>query len=277
MTQLDTAPPTGTIPAGIPAAPEAPKTKKRRNVVGLIALITAVAGFIFAVMPGAMIMGWVLLPIAFVLGIVALFVKGRKGTGIAAVILSIVGTIAGVIAFTAVVGNAVDDAFGSGDTTVVVEEQTDAAATEGEEEVAVEAAQGSRENPFPLNSTISSDDWTVTVNSFTADANQVVADAGSYNEAAPAGSHYSTVNYTVTYTGDESSYAAEVSVALVLSSGEVVNSYDNIVLLTDSMGIDELYNGGTATGSVAFLVPDGAEFSIRVAPGMFADDVFVQP
>ena len=38
------------------------------------AMIVAIVGFIFACIPGALIVGWILLPIAFVLSIVSLIV-----------------------------------------------------------------------------------------------------------------------------------------------------------------------------------------------------------
>ena len=85
------------------------------------------------------------------------------------------------------------------------------------------------------------------------------------------------MNYTVTYTGDDSGLAAEVSIAFVTSAGNVVNSYDAMVVLADAIGMEELYNGASATGSEAFLVPDGETAMIRVRPGMLADEVFVQP
>ena len=48
------------------------------------------------------------------------------------------------------------------------------------------------------------------VNSHTADGAAAVADGNTFNDPAPAGSHYEIVNYTVTYTGDDSGLAAEV-------------------------------------------------------------------
>ena len=76
------------------------KPKKPLNVLGLIALITAALGFIFACIPGALIVGWILLPIAFVLALVSLFLKDKpKWMGITALILSIVGTIVGFAVF----------------------------------------------------------------------------------------------------------------------------------------------------------------------------------
>ncbi|MGM1030030.1 MAG: hypothetical protein ACQEWM_09200 [Actinomycetota bacterium] len=272
------------VAAGGPTPP-APKT---RNTIGLIALIVAVVGFIFACIPGALIVGWVLLPVAFILSIVSFFQRGKgKGLGIAALIVSVVGTIVGAIVFFAVVASSFEQAFSEGST--VVSEPADDPASDGaaapaddaaeEPAAAPEAAagdEGSRESPLAVGSTISNDEWTVTVDAFNADGNAVVA-AGQFNEAPPAGSHYEIVTYTVTYTGEDSSFAAMVGVDMVTSAGNVINSYDNLVILDDSIGADELFSGASATGSAAFLVPDGETPLLRVRPGMFGDEVFVQP
>ena len=75
-----------------------------RNVLALVALITSIVGFIFACMPGALIVGWILLPIGFILGIVSLFLKGRgKALGVAGLIISVVGTIVAAVVFFAVI------------------------------------------------------------------------------------------------------------------------------------------------------------------------------
>ncbi len=78
-----------------------PPVPTERNVVGIIALIAGILGFIFAcIPPGALIVGWVLLPVAFVLGVVGVCLSGKdKGTSIAAICLSIVGVIVGVVVF----------------------------------------------------------------------------------------------------------------------------------------------------------------------------------
>ena len=258
-------------PAGAPAS-----GPKKTNVLALVALIVAVVGFIFACVPGALIVGWILLPIAFVLSIVSLFLKGdRKWMGVVGLIVSIVGTIVGFVVFFAVMAGVASEAFGGTETTVTqpVEEDAEPAA---EEESADAAEQGTRENPYPLGSQISSSDWTVVVNSHTADGADAVA-ANGYNDPAPTGSHYEIVNYTVTYTGDDSGLAAEVGVDFVTSAGNVVNSFDSLVILDDGFGLDELYNGASASGSEAFLIPDGETALIRVRPGVLADEVLVQP
>ncbi|BDZ39780.1 hypothetical protein [Microbacterium suwonense] len=275
------APPTGYTP-GMPMPPQT--AAKKTNVLALIAMIVAIVGFVFACVPGALIVGWVLLPIAFVLSIVSLFLKGdRKWMGVVGLIVAVVGTIVGFVVFFAVVTSAVDDAFGSGETSVSQPLEQDAGtaadaeqATDADEQTDA-AAEGTRENPSPLSSQISSDDWTVVVNSVNADGAAAVAEGNMFNDEAPAGSHYEIVNYTVTYTGDDKGLAAEVQVAMVTSAGNVLNSYDAMVVLQDGFGLDELYNGASATGSEAFLVPDGETVLIRVTPGMFADEVFVTP
>ncbi|WP_260980405.1 hypothetical protein [Microbacterium paludicola] len=275
------APSPGQLPPPIPPADVSASAPKKTNVLALVAMIVAIVGFIFACVPGALIVGWILLPIAFVLSIVSLFLKGdRKWMGVVGLVVSIVGTIVGFVVFFAVIANAASEAFGeigSGETTVTQPADEDAAPAAEEEEPADAAEQGTRETPYPLGSEISSDDWTVMVNSHAVDGAAAVADGFEFNEPAPAGSHYEIVNYTLTYTGDESGLSPEVGVAVVTSAGNVVNSYDNIVILSDDFGADELYNGASATGSQAFLVPDGETVLIRVRPGVLADEVFVQP
>src|SRR5699024_4385725 len=139
-----------------------------RNTLGLVALIIAIVGAIFACVPGALIVGWILLPVAFILSLVGLFQKGRKrGTSVAALIISVVGTIIGIIVFVAVVAGAVDEAFsdnttaelpGAVENTVTEEEPADAEdpgeaaaqqdeAGEPEAEAAPAEADGTRANP----------------------------------------------------------------------------------------------------------------------------------
>lgn len=258
-------------PTGTDVAP------KKLNILALVSAIVGAIGFIFACIPGALIIGWILLPIAFVLSIVSLFLKGdKKWLGFIGLGLSILGTIVGFIVFFVVVANSVDAAFSGGDTTVTQPEESDASDEPAAEEPAGDA-QGTRENPFPVGSEISNSNWTVVVNSVNADGNAVVSEANEFNEPAPAGSHYEIVNYTVTYKGADSAYAVEVMVDAVTSSGTVINGYDTFVVLTDGIGLGELYKDGTATGSQAFLVPDGETILVRVTPGILADEVFIKP
>jgi len=264
------------LPSPQPTLASAPSnpTKAPRNVLAVVALVTSILGLIFACVPGALIIGWILLPIAFILAIVSLFLKGRgKSLGLAALIISVVGTIIGVVVFFSVLSDSIDESFGGTD--VSVEDPATQGETEDDSTDAPAAAEGTRDNPAAIGSAISSDDWTVVVNSYNKDGAAAVSEGNQFNEPAPAGSHYEIVNYTTTYNGTESAYAAEVTLDLVTSAGNVVNSYDSLVVLSDSFGLDELFTGASATGSVAFLVPDGETPLVRVQPGVLADEVFV--
>ena len=116
--------------AGGPAS--AAPVAKERNTLGIVAIALAAFGFIFACIPGALIIGWIALPIAFVLSIVALFLKGKgKGLAISALIVSIVGTIVGVVVFLAVVATSFSTAFdetAGSDTQTVAPKASQAAA-----------------------------------------------------------------------------------------------------------------------------------------------------
>lgn len=265
--------------------PQQTKAKKQSNVVGLIALITAVLGFVFACIPGALIVGWVLLPIAFVLGLVSLFLKDKsKWMGITAVVLSIVGTIVGVVVFLTVVTTSFDEAFDSGNTTVV-EPSDDAVADDGaaEEDGAegdAAAETGTRGNPYPIGSVIESDDWRVVVNSVTLDATDAVVSANQFNEPPAEGSEYILVNYSATYLGDEpdGQVPAFVTVEYVTADSTTVNSFDNSVVAPEAIDtISTLYTDGTATGNAAFEVPTATadQGVLAVTPGMLGDKVFV--
>ncbi|MCU1633375.1 MAG: hypothetical protein JWM61_2027 [Micrococcaceae bacterium] len=258
----------------------ATKGKKQSNVVGLIALIAAVLGFIFACIPGALIVGWILLPIAFILGLVSLFLRDKsKWMGITALILSIVGTIVGVAVFFAVVATTVDEAIGSGDTTVV-EPSQDAPVEDGaaEEEPATDA--GTRENPYPIGSVIESDDWRIVVNSVTLAATDAVIAVNQFNEPPAEGSEYILVNYSATYLGDDPNgqMPAFVSLDYVTSDGTTVNGFDSIAVAPEPIDTTStLYTDGTATGNKTFAVPTATagQGVLAVTPGMFGDKVFV--
>ncbi|MGQ7788077.1 hypothetical protein [Nesterenkonia sp. K-15-9-6] len=285
-------------PVAVEAAPS-------RNVLGIIALITAILGTIFACVPGALILGWVLLPIAFVLALVSLFLKGKKrGAGIAGLIVSVVGTVIGVIVFFAVVADAFDDAF-SDETTVSAPEEDeggddedasgaeDEAATEEEADVAAssdddeapaegtdaDAEQGTRPNPYPLGSEITTSDWTVTVNSVDLDATDAVLAENPFNEDPEEGHAYILVDLSVQYIGDDpAGDTPMVSVDYVSAEGNTFRASDMLTVAPDSFdSMSTLYEGATTTGNIAIHVPaDGVEDGVlKVSPGFFADDVFV--
>ncbi|GAB3539228.1 hypothetical protein GCM10027403_27240 [Arthrobacter tecti] len=256
-------------------------------MLGLIALITSIIGFIFACIPGALIIGWILLPIAFILALVSLFLKDKvKWMGITALIVSIVGTIVGFVVFFAVVSASVDEAFGSGDTTVVEPSADDAAADTAAEEGVAEGdpaggAEGTRETPYAIGSVIENEEWRVVVNSVTLAATDAVMGANEFNEAPAEGSEYILVNYSATYLGDDPEGqipAFGATIEYVTAEGTTVNSFDTPVIAPEPIDTTgTLYTDATATGNTVFEVPTASagEGVLAVRAGLLGDKVFV--
>lgn len=257
--------------------------EKQKNTLGLIAFIVAVVGFIFACIPGALIVGWVLLPIAFILSIVALCLKGRKlNFAIAGLVTSIVGTLVGVVVFFTVVGTAFNDAVDeiSSGTDVSVSEPDSDAGTQGDQSNA-DDDRGTRENPHPLGTTISDDDWSVTINSVDLDAQDAVMAENPYNDPAPEGMTYILVNATVTYIGDSNEGEMPwTTIEYVTADGSTISSVDgsNFAVTPDRLDtLSDLYQGGSTTGNVLLTVPTetAAEGVLAVEPGMFSQKTFI--
>lgn len=279
MTYQPEAPQQYAAPQYAPQPVEAPKQK---NVLGLVALIVAAVGFLFACIPGALIVGWVLLPIAFILSIVAICLpRKKKALALTALIVSVVGTIVGVVVFMTVVATSFEEAFGTGETTAVVPSET-AEATEDESEAApaeAEAKEGTRDAPYPLGTAITQGDWTVTVNSVNLDATQAIVDENQFNEPATEGNTFILVNLTATYIGTaaEGDYPF-LAVDYVTAGGNTVTAADTFVVAPEPFDMaTTLYEGASTTGNIALSVPtegigDGV---LAVTPGMVGDKVFV--
>ena len=263
---------------GFPAYGNAPfpgeEPAKKRNTLGIIALVVAILGAIMSVVPGAAIIGWILLPFGFIMGLVGLFASGKpKGSAIAAVIVSILGTIMAVAFFVTVIGDAFDSAF---DDTVAVS-RSDSGGSDGEAAaVAGDSGDdvGSRDNPAAIGDVLGTGDWKVVVNSFNRNATDQVMAANMFNDLPPAGSQYALVNLTATYVGDESGHADFLSVSFVTDGGNVIRSYDNMAVTPEPLE-GELYTGASATGNVSLAIPEGESGLLRLELSMFGGEVFV--
>ena len=249
---------------------------KKRNTVGIIALVTALVGAIFAMIPGALILGWVLLPAAFVLSIVSLVLKNQKrGQGIAALIISIVGTVIGFIVFFAVVATSIDEAFND-EPQIAAPDKAQAGEDNDDTE---QGKEGSRDNPLALGTTVTDGDWEVTVNSVDLDATDAVLAENPLNEEPAEGKGYITANVTATYLGNESSgdTPSGVRMEYVTPDGNSFDSTAEMVIVPDYFNRSEtLYEGASATGNFGVEVPmdDVENGQILLSPTMFGDGVF---
>lgn len=263
------------------AAPAPAPVEKEKNTIGLVALVCAIIGFVFACIPGALIIGWILLPIAFILSLVGLFARGKKkGMALAALILSIVGTLVGFIVFFTIVGNAVDESFNAEPTVAPADQASDQPASDGSQNnQAAGGAGDSRENPLPLGTAISGSDWTATVNGVDLNATEAVVAANPFNDAPGEGQKYILADVTLTYTGDDPQGSTPwASIDYVTVDGTTISSTDNIAVAPNQLDtLTTLYGGGSVSGNIALLVPaDTADQGVlAVEPDMFTKKKFV--
>jgi hypothetical protein len=255
----------------MPLSPLQPQMlAKQGNTVGLIALILSIIGFVFACIPGALIVGWVLLPAGFVLSIVGLCLTGKsKGTSIAAVIISIIGVIVGVVVFFVVVADAFHDTFGKSDfgkSDVSAPSPTSAQQSDSGNQA------GSRENPFPIGHPVHNEEWQVTL-SAPHEAWTAIAAENQFNNPPDAGMQYWIVPVTATYTGDKTGNAGfDIAVKFVGSDNRTYGDSCGVIPnpLSD---VGALYKGGSAQGNACVAVPAGAEGLWTVSTS-FGDPVF---
>lgn len=256
---------------------------KERNIIGIIGLVCAILGVIFSCIPGFLIVGWILLPAAFVLGLVGLFPKGKKkGAAIAAVIVSIVGTIIAALAFVFVVGNAFDKEFNK-DTTVSsngdVSNAVSNDSAEGDRKKSDDSDGTTRENPLPLGTTVSSDEWDVTVNSVDLNATDAIMAENPFNEAPAEGEIYVMVNVTAKYKGDDPQGSMPfATIAFVTPEGNELNAYETVAVAPEEFdNISSLYKDASTTGNIPFLVDEASasEGVLAVEPDMFSKKRFV--
>lgn len=250
-----------------PSATPAPKG------LAITALVVGIVAFPTGLVP---VLGLILGAVGLIIGIIALVKKQPKGFALTGVILSAVAAIVSLVvtlfagAFTAAVVDSVNE-----QTSVTAETPSGETDAQGGESEGTEEA-GTRENPLPLGTLISSKDWDVVVNSVNLAANEDVAAANMFNEAPAEGYQYAVANVTVTYKGADSSYPAFVNIDYVTSSGEVISTWDSLAVAPEpTFGSGELYAGGSATGNLAFAIPVAADGVLRVKAGMLADDIFV--
>lgn len=263
-------------PADPIASAPAPAPAKAGNGLAIAALVLGIVGLVLAFIPLVGGFGGFLGFVGLVLGVVALFLKGRKkGLAIAGAAVSALALIVSIVmglVYTAMFVSSVDQAINQ-PVTVDPVEGAEEEAPAGDE-AAGEA--GTRENPVAVGSVISGTEYDVVINSVTLNATDQVLAASPVNDAPADGLAYAIINASITYTGEESGYAAMAMIDFVADSGEVYDSSDNFAVAPDpSLGLDELFTGGVATGNTVIAIPADAQGVLRVQPGLFADEIFV--
>jgi hypothetical protein len=263
--QLPPVPPTE--PPAQPAAPPVENTaglrpvlvEKRGNGLGLAALIVGVIALVGAFIPVVNLVTGFIAFVGLVLGVVALFLKGRsRKLAVAGAIVSLVALILSIvlsITYAAGLVAAIDNAG-------VDVAEAPAVSEEPETEADADADLGTRDNPYPLGTSLSFTEagapfYDVTVGASTLNANDIIAGANMFNEAPPAGTQFAMLPLTLTYTGAETGTPwIDISVEFIAADGTAHTTTDVLAVgpapLTD---LNDLYTGGSGTGNVVINVP----------------------
>ena len=269
-------------------APEAgAKPEMKSNGLGLAALIIGIVALVFAFIPLIQVIGGFAAFVGVVLGLVGLFLKGRKKA------IAIVGTIISIVALvlsitlSAFYAQSFVEGFNAAveESSPRVEVVPDASGADGLDDPAESGATegGTRDNPLPLGTTItigtpSSPEWRVTVGPAKLDATGEVLAENQFNDDPEGGFQYAMLNLDFTYIGEDSGIPwVDLSVSFVGSDAVTYQSYDTFVVTPNSWtDINELFPGGSASGNVVIAVPtaSASNGTWRVGASFFGNDLF---
>lgn len=246
----------------------------------------ATAGFVLGLL--GLLTSWipVLNIVGIILGIIGVILAGiglakskkvnaGKGLALAGIVLGALAVVFAVL-INAVFVSAVDEAFDE-TTKTNVEAPNDKggkAASGGNEKSDAELGT-TRDNPAPLGSAISGDDWTVKVNSVKT------VNGDSIGQSPATGMTLLSINMTATYNGDDSQGStAWASVKFVDTDGTTIDSTSGSTLFLAENDFDSLktiYNGASIKGDQLLEVPSDTwkDGVLAVSPAVFSDDTFV--
>lgn len=242
---------------------------KKLNILGIIALVLAFLGTALACVQSTMVIGWIMLPVALVLGIVALFMKNQgKALAIAAIVIALIGGLIGGVM--AVVYYAKDQITG-GSTSVTSNEPKGITGNSG-------AKGNSRENALPIGSTIENKDWEITLNSVDLNAESKLKAAHDFNDPAKPGNVQILVNMTYKYKGSKPEGEMLIPlVEYVTTSGNSISWTTTFLMAPEPLSsTNTMYQGASVTGNLPFEVPkaDVEKGTIAVTPGILGDKRF---
>ncbi len=256
----------------------------RSNGLGLASLIIGIIAAVLAFVPLINFgIGFVAF-VGLVLGVVALFLKGRKkGVAIAGSIVSLVALILSIvlsISYTQSFVEAVSESTPSA-TVVTPESNGDQAGEDTEGAPALEG--GTRDNPLPMGTTIvigtpESPEWEVTVGPSTLNATDEVLAENQFNDPPESGFQYALLNLTVTYIGETSGMPwVDLSVSYVGVDAVTYQPFDSFAVAPKSFNdINELFPGGTGSGNIVIAIPSdtASEGTWRVGASFSGDNLF---
>lgn len=141
---------------------------------------------------------------------------------------------------------------------VVSDESEDASVDEAEPASEEADAIGTRQNPLPVGTTAKVGSWEVAVTEVNTNANDVVAQANTFNEPPVEGSQYVLVTVNAKYVGDESgTFWVDMSYKFYGSGGNTFDSGGESMAVAPNPISDagETFPDASISGNIVFEVP----------------------
>ena len=251
-------------PVAVAEQPGAASSTKP-HVLAIVALVVAAVGFIFACIPGVFIVGWVLLPIAFILSIVAFFLKGAKWPAITALALSVVGTIVGVVIFVVLVSGAFNQAVEEFDDAIA--EASEAAETPLDQEEPAEEPDTAPVGNLAFGDTmVWEDNVELTVSA---------PEPYTPTEFAAGTTLPNNIVFTMTITNNSTENLEPLPFAQLSSGGQEASQIFDITGDGEDVGVPPttvILPGESVTWRTAWSVADPASLTMQVAPSFAYED-----
>lgn len=267
-------------PAHAPGAgQQAPPPTTGSNGLATAGFVLGLVGLLLSWIPVLNILGMLLGVIGVVLAGIGLAkskkVRAGKGLAIAGIVLGVLAVVVAVVINVAFV-NAVDDAIDeTTDTSVKAPSDSGDDSTPKDKAASDDELGTTRDNPAPLGSAISGDDWTVTINSVKT------IDKDSLGQTPSAGSTLLAINMTATYDGDDEQGSTPwSSLKFVTVDGTTIDSLEGSTLFIAENSFDSLktvFEGASVEGDELIEVPEDnwQQGVLAVSPGILSDDTFV--
>ena len=251
-------------PVAVAEQPGAASSTKP-HVLAIVALVVAAVGFIFACIPGVFIVGWVLLPIAFILSIVAFFLKGAKWPAITALALSVVGTIVGVVILVVLVSGAFNQAVEEFDDAIA--EASEAAETPLDQEEPAEEPDTAPVGNLAFGDTMVWED----------DVELTVSAPVPYSptEFAAGATLPNNIVFTMTITNNSTENLEPLPFAQLSSGGQEASQIFDITGDGEDVGVPPttvILPGESVTWRTAWSVADPASLTMQIAPSFAYED-----
>ncbi|SOC50285.1 hypothetical protein SAMN05660748_3031 [Blastococcus aggregatus] len=266
----------GQPPYGPPPGPDyqyggqQPPGARKGSGLAISALVLAIIAVLLCWVPIVNNFAAVLAVVGLALGIPALVSARRgkrsgSGMAMASVILSVLA-FAGVLATQAFYGSVIDD---------VADEIRDSASGLPSSADAAQDAEADEAAVLSLGQSGQLSEYTVTVDSVTANGNEIVADANQFND--PPTGQYVLVDMTVTYNGtDDGDPWLDLTTEFVGSDARKYDASSCYASISNEVSdVPTLLAGGTASFQVCMDVPptaiDGGQ--VQVSESFSFDDV----